>query len=406
MAAGDELLSRPDLSAGERTQCAVQASQLKESDLDRITLDVQTALAADANFHGRSESLQRNLPPLARDLTEATEAFLALLNPLAATERPTVSRSDFAAAGTRARALSFQLSAEGSRELDRLLQQRIDDLNRARAWGLGLVALSVVLTAGITVIVARSINRVEQKIRDLNATLEHRVEQRTAEIEAANKELESFSYSVSHDLRAPLRGIAGFTEALSRNYRTRLDAEGGKYLDRVLAGAERMGHLIDDLLNLSRVGRVDFVRRPVNLSTMARSVAENLQQTAPQRQVEWVIADGITVEGDSRLLHVVLENLLGNAWKFTAKRPAARIEFGSTPGPAGGVTCHVRDNGAGFDMAYAAKLFDPFQRLHSLNEFPGTGIGLATVRRIIQRHGGQVRAEAKVDAGATLYFSL
>ena len=287
-----------------------------------------------------------------------------------------------------------------------LLQKRIDDLSVARVWGLGLVALSLTLTVGVTLAVARSISRVEQQIRELNATLELRVAQRTAELEAANKELESFSYSVSHDLRAPLRGIAGFTEALVRGYRSRLDEAGVKYLERVLAGAERMGHLIDDLLNLSRVGRAELVRRPVDLSALARGIAENLQQTAPPRPVEWVIAPGVTVEGDSRLLRVVLENLLGNAWKFTGRKPLPRIEFGSAPGPDGRAACFVRDNGAGFNMNYATKLFDPFQRMHSLSEFPGTGIGLATVKRIIQRHGGQVWAEARIDAGTTIHFSL
>ena len=211
---------------------------------------------------------------------------------------------------------------------------------------------------------------------------------------------------MSHDLRAPLRAIAGFTEALSRKYRAALDGEGSKYLDRVLAGADRMGQLIDDLLDLSRVGRADLVRRKVDLGALARGVMEHLRHGAPDRQLEFIVPEGMSVEGDARLLRIVLENLLGNAWKFTAKRAIARIEFGSMPGADGRTVYSIRDNGAGFDMTYAGKLFDPFQRLHGQHEFPGTGIGLATVKRIIQRHGGQVWAEAKVDVGATISFYL
>ena len=401
-----ELLRQPGLTIPDRLKLAGQALQLGESDLDRITRDVRTALAVDANARGVSESLQRNLPSAFQPYAEATADFVALIKQVTAVGQPSVSAAEFTAAGNHARQLSFKLWATARRELDLLLQKRIDDLNRARSGGLGLVALALALTVGVTMMVARSINRIEQQIRELNATLELRVAQRTMELEAANKELESFSYSVSHDLRTPLRGIAGFTEALARNHRASLDAEGGKYLDRVLAAAERMGQLIDDLLNLSRVGRADLVRRPVDLSAMVRGIADNLQQTAPHRPVEWVIAAGITRDGDSRLLRVVLENLLGNAWKFTARKPAATIEFGSAPGPDGRLACYVRDNGAGFDMDHAGKLFDPFQRMHSVREFPGTGIGLATVKRIIQRHGGQVWAEAKIDAGATIHFSL
>jgi len=389
-----------------RLKLAGQITRLQESGVDRIRQDAQTVLEVDPEVRGASETLQRNLPGAVKAYADATEAFVALSRQLIEAEQPGISQADYIAAGNQARELSFQLWAVASDELHVLLQKRIDDLNRARSWGLGLVALSLLLTVGVTGLVAKSINRVEQKILDLNATLERRVAQRTVELEAANKELESFSYSVSHDLRAPLRGIAGFTEALARNYRAKLDAAGGKYLDRVLAGTERMGQLIDDLLNLTRVGRADLVRRPVDLSAVARSVVENLHHAAPQRTIEWIIAEGVMVEGDSRLLRVVLENLLGNAWKFTAKQPVPRIEFGAVPGSEGRPVCYVRDNGAGFDMNYASKLFDPFQRMHSLNEFPGTGIGLATVRRIVQRHGGRVWAEAKVDAGATIYFSL
>lgn len=406
MVTAEKIFESPGSALTHRLKLAGQITRLQESGVDRMRQDAQIVLSADPTIGGTSESLQHRLPAAVKIYSDATEAFVVLSRQLMETERPVITITDYAAAARHARELSFKLWDTASMELDGLLQKRIDALNKARNAGLALMALSLMLTVGVTGIVARSINRVEQKIRDLNVTLELRVAQRTAELEAANKELESFSYSVSHDLRAPLRGIAGFTAALARNYRTKLDAAGGKYLDRVLAATERMGHLIDDLLNLTRVGRADLVRRPVDLSAMVRSVVENLQQNAPPRTVEWVVASGITVQGDSRLLRIVLENLLGNAWKFTAKQPVARIEFGSMPGPDGRPACYVRDNGAGFDMTYAGKLFDPFQRMHSLSEFPGTGIGLATVKRIIQRHGGQVWAEAKIDAGATIHFSL
>jgi signal transduction histidine kinase len=406
MVTAGNVFESPGNSMPHRLKLAGQVIRLEESGVDRIRHDAQTVLAVDPTIRGVSESLQHNLPVAVKIYTDATEAFVVLSNQLTHAERPGITITDYAAAEKQARELSFKLWATASVELDGLLQKRIDDLNQARNGGLALMALSLMLTVGVTGIVAHSINRVEQKVRELNATLELRVNQRTAELEAANKELESFSYSVSHDLRAPLRGIAGFTEALSRNHRAQLDAAGGKYLDRVLVGTERMGQLIDDLLNLTRVGRADLVRRPVDLSAMVRSIVENLPQASPPRIVEWVIPNGIAVEGDSRLLRVVLENLLGNAWKFTSKKPVARIEFGTASGPDGRPTCYVRDNGAGFDMNYAGKLFDPFQRMHSLNEFPGTGIGLATVKRIVQRHGGQVWAEAKINAGATIHFSL
>lgn len=244
----------------------------------------------------------------------------------------------------------------------------------------------------------------EQVQRDA-AELEERVAERTFELVAVNKELEAFAYSVSHDLRAPLRGIDGFSQALLEDYADRLDAEGQDYLRRVQAASQRMGGLIDDLLNLSRVTRGEMHRETVDLSGLAQMITSEIQQREPERQVEFVIADGLVARGDARLLQVVLENLLGNAWKFTAKHPRARIEFG--------VTRHnekreyfVRDDGVGFDIAYADKLFGAFQRLHSATEFEGTGIGLATVQRIIRRHGGRVWAEGAVEEGATFYFTL
>jgi two-component system NtrC family sensor kinase len=225
------------------------------------------------------------------------------------------------------------------------------------------------------------------------------------ELERKNKELEAFSYSVSHDLRAPLRSIDGFSKALMEDYGGKLDANGQRYLERVRAAAQRMGELIDDLLQLSKVGRADLQRTRVDLSGLARRVATELQTAHPDRQVQVLIADGIIADADCRLLQAVLENLLGNAWKFTTPVSEAVIEFGVSQRE--GVRAYfVRDNGAGFNMTYAAKLFTPFQRLHTEAQFPGTGIGLATVHRIVDRHGGRVWAEGAVDRGATFFWTL
>lgn len=244
-----------------------------------------------------------------------------------------------------------------------------------------------------------------ERLHQLNADLERRVAERTAELRAVNHELEAFSYSVSHDLRAPLRGIAGFSQALLEDYGEKLDEVGRTYIQHVVADARTMSRLIDDLLRLSRVTRADMRRQPIDLSGLARAIVADLARREPDRAAEVVIAEGLAGLGDEPLLRVALENLLGNAWKFTRRVPAARIEMGMAVAE-GRVIYFVRDNGAGFDPAYASKLFGAFQRLHSEDEFEGTGIGLATVRRIIQRHGGDVWAEGAVGAGATFSFTL
>jgi PAS domain S-box-containing protein len=228
---------------------------------------------------------------------------------------------------------------------------------------------------------------------------------RNAQLEAANKELDAFSYSVSHDLRAPLRGIDGFSQALLEDYGDKLDSTAQDYLRRVRLAAQRMSTLIDDLLNLSRVTRSEIRREKLDLSSIVRSAAEDLQRAAPGRNVKFLIADGLTADGDSRLLRVAIENLLGNAWKYTSGHSCARIEFGLYR-DNGRPAYFVRDDGAGFDPRYSERLFGAFQRLHGAAEFPGTGIGLATVQRIIRRHGGEIWAEGAVEKGATFYFTL
>jgi PAS domain S-box-containing protein len=233
----------------------------------------------------------------------------------------------------------------------------------------------------------------------------HEVQLANQQLRHANQELESFSYSVSHDLRAPLRGIDGFSQALLEDYAEQLDANGKDYLQRVRAATQRMAVLIDDLLNLSRVARAEMRRERIDLSQLANAIAKELRAGQPERKVDFAVPPALQAEGDARLVRVVLENLLGNSWKFTAKVEHARIEMGASQAN-GRPVFFVRDNGAGFDQVHAGRLFGAFQRLHGMGEFPGTGIGLATVQRIIHRHGGEVWAEGVVEKGATIYFTL
>jgi signal transduction histidine kinase len=237
------------------------------------------------------------------------------------------------------------------------------------------------------------------------AELERRVEERTAALADANRELEAFSYSVSHDLRAPLRSVGGLSAMLVEDHADELRPEAHDLLMRIRAAGERMGALIDDLLGLARVSRADMRREPVDLGAMAERVVASLHESDPGRSVEVRIAPGLDAEADPRLMRVVLDNLIGNAWKFTRDQPHPVVEVGAE-GSDGDRRFFVRDNGAGFDMAYAGKLFGPFQRLHHADEFEGTGIGLATVQRIVRRHGGDIWAEGEVGAGATVSFTL
>ena len=265
-----------------------------------------------------------------------------------------------------------------------------------------LMARDLAVNAALAVDNARLYGEAQQA----NELLERRVTERTEQLRAANGELETFAYSVSHDLRAPLRGIDGFSQALLEEYRDQLDETGQHYIARIRAGAQRMSDLIDDLLELSRLTRRKLERRSVNLSTLAEAIVTELGREQPQRSAQFVIAPDVVVDGDHHLLQIMLQNLLDNAWKFTARREQTRIEFGAGGQVDGTRLYFVRDNGVGFDMAYADKLFGAFQRLHGVKDFPGTGIGLATVQRVVNRHGGRIWADAAVEKGATFYFTL
>ncbi len=269
------------------------------------------------------------------------------------------------------------------------------------------ISLSPLLTpdGALTIVIARDVTAriaTTNKIRKLNRTLARKV----AELSSVNQELEAFCYSVSHDLRAPLRGLDGFSQALLEDYAAALDETGRDYLGRIRAASQRMAQLIDDLLRLSRITRAEMVLDTVDLTAIANEILAERRAEAPHRQVTIQIAPRLNVEGDRRLLRVALENLLDNAWKFTAEQPRAKVELGVDAAGRATPIYYVRDNGAGFDMAYAGRLFGPFQRLHSSQEFEGHGVGLATVQRIIQRHGGRIWANAEPQQGATFYFTL
>lgn len=248
--------------------------------------------------------------------------------------------------------------------------------------------------------------KAEAQIRQLNEELEQRVRQRTAQLEMSNKELESFSYSVSHDLRAPLRAINGYSQALLEDYSSRLDETARDYLQKIRTATRNMERLIDDLLNLARITRSQMTFQELDLSRLFDEIMAELRAAEPERQAIIRLQPGLTALGDEQLLRIMMTNLCSNAWKFTRKKAVAEIEFGLQAQESGPAAFFIRDNGAGFHMAYADKLFNSFQRLHAPDEFEGTGIGLAIVKRIVQRHGGRIWAEGKPDKGATFYFTI
>ncbi|HAZ11967.1 MAG: hypothetical protein A2X86_07050 [Bdellovibrionales bacterium GWA2_49_15] len=275
--------------------------------------------------------------------------------------------------------------------------------------GTGLGALiDILILVAITWFLALKLDQIdrgkmqaEADLRQSHNELEMRVAQRTCDLTAANQELEAFAYSVSHDLRTPLRGIDGFSKALLEDYNQSIDETGKRYLGFIRSGTQQMGKLIDALLALSRLSRMEMKRENVDLSAIAHGVIESARKQDPARKVKTIVRPGLVMKGDPELLKIVLDNLIGNAWKFTSQCEEATIEFGENESGL-----FVRDNGAGFDMAYANKLFGAFQRLHGNREFPGTGIGLTTVKRIITRHGGKVWADGATGKGATFYFSI
>jgi signal transduction histidine kinase len=315
--------------------------------------------------------------------------------------------------GLRKMAETYSMANEIKGEEESLLAER-----RARSaagarnvmWSLGALGVAVMTTLAMAyMFINREMirrRRTTEELRSLNEELEERVALRTAEIEASNKELEAFSYSVSHDLRAPLRHISSFANLLREHAANSIDETGVKYLSRIIEAANGMGRLIDGLLIFSRLGRMEMSRDPVNLNQLTEEALQELQSEIEGREIVWRIGELPVVEGHRETLRAALVNLLSNAIKFTRPRRPAQIEVGCREARGGEAVCFVRDNGVGFDMRYAGKLFGVFQRLHHAKEFEGTGIGLANVQRIISRHGGRIWAEGEVGRGATFYFSL
>jgi light-regulated signal transduction histidine kinase (bacteriophytochrome) len=307
----------------------------------------------------------------------------------------------------------YSLTGEIRREEESLLaERRAHSEHNARNAMLSLAALGFAVMATLAMaytFVKREISerrRTEEELRRLNEELEERVARRTAEIEASNKELEAFSYSVSHDLRAPLRHIASFADLLREQAAASIDETGANYLRRIVEAASGMSRLIDGLLVFSRLGRMEMSLDPIDLNQLLEEARQELQSEIEGREIVWRIGELPVVEGNRETLRAALVNLLSNAIKFTRRRRPAQIEIGCRREGDGEAVCFVRDNGVGFDMRYAGKLFGVFQRLHSVRDFEGTGIGLANVQRIILRHGGHIWAEGEVERGATFYFSL
>lgn len=299
---------------------------------------------------------------------------------------------------------------------DRLLVWLHVSAGQVLAWQTAKGWLFVIASAALVFVLLKRYERAQHlatraliesqnEVRQINTELEHRVHARTLQLESANRELEAFAYAVSHDLRAPLRSMSGFSQILEENAPDALDERSRGYLRRIRDASLRMSTLIDDLLSLSRISRSEFVPRVTSLSQIVAEAAATIRDRYPEREVHLEIEPGMTVHGDTRLLRIAMENLLDNAWKYTAHTQSPQVKVGSQPS-AEATVYFVQDNGVGFDMAYASKLFGPFQRLHAESQFPGTGIGLVTVQRIVARHGGRIWAHAELNHGATFHFTL
>ncbi len=381
-----------DITDSKRIEQALQANQVRLSEAQRIGRFGSWELDLAKDSFIWSEEINRIFEATAAPGTVNYATFLRMLHP---DDRETFDRA------------FRQAIAEGrTGEYTYRLQMRDGRIKHVHVRAETIVGAdgTPLKSIGTTQDVTGQ-EQAKAEIERLNAELEDRVRERTAELQSANKELESFAYSISHDLRAPLRGIDGFSHLLAEEYGERLDAQGKSYLERVRAAAQRMGTLIDDILELSRVSRHSMRRGQVDLSRLAREIVEEQAHGAPERAVEVAIAEGCTAFGDPQLLRVMMQNLLENAWKYSGKEAAPKIEFGRETRD-GEAVFFVRDNGVGFDMKYADRLFTPFQRLHKPEEFAGTGIGLATVARIVRRHGGRVWAESAPGQGATLRLTL
>lgn len=392
-------------------ELSISAGQIEESDLGRATYDIRTAIEENNAFRTVSPSLQSSLPMALRGYSEAQKHLILLLKQ----SRPDAIPGGLDGGIAAARASNRQLWDTGADELEKLLAERLRIYETYRFWGFVFITLSFLSSTGVTAFAGRSIaarlraeRAANQEMIRLNAELEQRVAERTTLLTATVAELEAFSYSVSHDLRNPLRAVDGFSLVLLEDYAEALDETARDYLTRIRKGTQRMGMLIDDLLKLSRLSRVEMEFSDINLSVMANEIISQLRQREPERVVIFDCQQGLTAVGDTSLVQDVLVNLLENAWKYTRRQPEARIEFflQARSDPVTPDIFVIRDNGVGFDMRYVDKLFTAFQRLHSMSDFEGTGVGLATVKRILVRHGGQIRAESEVGKGSTFSFSF
>jgi len=393
-APGNEVFNTGDVAGSRARMLGARDSLMRRLEAMKSTLPVGMNSSDSARLVADLERVAAAIAPM---VAEADTLFRNFESGRVAVAARHMSRMD-AAFGEALRALR-QLRADVSEAQDELiLAQRATTEASSRLLRFASLAMLLLAAGGgwLGFVLAREA-QAQSAAREGTMAL----------LAQAHQELESFSYSVAHDLRAPLRSIGGFSEALEQDNAPQLDARGRAHLEKIRAASGRMSALIEDLLTLSRVTRQPLATMPIDLSAMAREVIAELRAQDPGREVVVEIAPGLRSEADRSLARALLQNLLGNAWKFTRRTPNARIEFGREPGAGTAPdTFHVRDNGAGFDMAYGHKLFSAFQRLHTVSEYEGTGVGLATVRRIVQRHGGKVWAEGKVGAGATFRFTL